>query len=164
MSRQESEGPCDGMGQRENSPLRPIASLEVDVDVDPPMRASNYSSLEVHLILADAKARFFWLGLFLIGLWAAAFVIDAFEHTLQRHVELAHFVPLIIGHGGNAGSQSVGQVIKALAAKEIDPHSHRTSVRVVLKETAVGTLCGAGQYLLKQVDSTHLPQNLGRLL
>ena len=28
----------------------------------------------------------------------------------------------------------------------------------------MGNLCGAGQSLLKQIDSTHLPQNLGRLL
>ena len=138
--RQDSEGADDEIG-REQSPLRPIATLEVEDDGDPPIRATDYSSLDLRSILSDARGRIFWLGLFLIGLWAAAFVIDAFEHTLQRHVELAHFVPLIIGHGGNAGSQSVGQVIKALAAKEIDPHSQW---RVVVKETAVGTLCGVG--------------------
>ena len=58
-------------------------------------------------IVAAFRARVGWLALFLVGLWSAAFVIDAFEHTLQRNVELAHFVPLIIGQGGNAGSQAV---------------------------------------------------------
>ena len=37
------------------------------------------------------RARVGWLGLFLIGLWSAAFIIDAFEKTLQargkRHAE-----------------------------------------------------------------------------
>ena len=56
-------------------------------------------------------------------------------------MELAHFVPLIIGQGGNAGSQAVSSVIRALAGKEIDVHS-RPSGWVVAKESAVGALCG----------------------
>mmetsp|Transcript_65757 Transcript_65757/g.158555 ORF Transcript_65757/g.158555 Transcript_65757/m.158555 type:complete len:309 (+) Transcript_65757:82-1008(+) len=87
------------------------------------------------------RARVGWLGLFLIGLWSAAFIIDAFEHTLQANVELAHFVPLIIGQGGNAGSQAVSSVIRALAGKEIDVHS-RPAGWVVAKESVVGALCG----------------------
>ena len=57
-------------------------------------------------VCAAVRSRLGWLALFLVGLWGAAFVIDWFEHMLQRNVELAHFVPLIIGHGGNAGSQA----------------------------------------------------------
>jgi len=90
------------------------------------------------------RARVGWLGLFLIGLWSAAFIIDAFEKTLQANVELAHFVPLIIGQGGNAGSQAVSSVIRAMASKEIDlPSEHsRPAGWVVAKESAVGALCG----------------------
>ena len=88
-----------------------------------------------------ARSRVGWLGLFLLGLWGAAFVIDAFEHTLQKNVELAHFVPLIIGQGGNAGSQAVSGVIRALAGLEIEP-TPATARRVVCKETAVGAICG----------------------
>ena len=58
-------------------------------------------------VCAAVRSRLGWLALFLVGLWGAAFVIDWFEHMLQRNVELAHFVPLIIGHGGNAGSLSL---------------------------------------------------------
>ena len=87
------------------------------------------------------RSRVGWLGLFLVGLWSAAFIIDAFEHTLQANVELAHFVPLIIGQGGNAGSQAVSSVIRGLAGKEIDVHSKPTGW-VVAKESAVGALCG----------------------
>lgn len=90
------------------------------------------------------RSRVGWLGLFLVGLWAAAFVIDAFEHTLQRNVELAHFVPLIIGQGGNAGSQAVSSVIRALAGREIEARaSPQTRAWVLGKEAAVGALCGA---------------------
>jgi cation transporter-like permease len=93
-------------------------------------------------IYGAVKARVGWLALFLIGLWSAAFVIDRFEHMLQRNVELAHFVPLIIGHGGNAGSQSVGSVIRAIAANEIDPSLRATVARVISRETLIGALCG----------------------
>ena len=88
-----------------------------------------------------ARSRVGWLGLFLLGLWGAAFVIDAFEHTLKQNVELAHFVPMIIGQGGNAGSQAVSGVIRALAGLEIEP-TPATARRVVCKETAVGAICG----------------------
>ena len=129
----------------ESSPLRPTALAgqpSVDSDADVPGGNADYSVLNVRSVLNDARSRVFWLGLFLVGLWSAAFVIDAFEHVLQRNVELAHFVPLIIGHGGNAGSQTVGQVIKALATRSIDTRSRRVATRVVAKEAAVGALCG----------------------
>uniref|UniRef100_A0A7S3STT1 SLC41A/MgtE integral membrane domain-containing protein n=1 Tax=Emiliania huxleyi TaxID=2903 RepID=A0A7S3STT1_EMIHU len=93
-------------------------------------------------VCAAVRSRLGWLALFLVGLWGAAFVIDWFEHMLQRNVELAHFVPLIIGHGGNAGSQAVGSVIRALAAKELDPSLRATFARVVSRETLVGGRCG----------------------
>jgi len=88
-------------------------------------------------VCAAVRSRLGWLALFLVGLWGAAFVIDWFEHMLQRNVELAHFVPLIIGHGGNAGSQAVGSVIRALAAKELEPSLRGTFARVVSRETLV---------------------------
>lgn len=89
-----------------------------------------------------AKSRLGWLGLFLIGLWGAAFVVNKFEYMLEQDVELAYFVPLIIGHGGNAGGQAVSAVIKALATGDIRVTALRPMGRVVLKETLVGLVCG----------------------
>lgn len=134
----------------EHSPLQSHATTRAADE-----GSSNYLTESV---LSAVKSRVGWLGLFLVGLWAAAFVIDAFEHMLQRNVELAHFVPLIIGHGGNAGSQAVGQVIRALAAREVDPRNTRRSVRVVLREALVGLLCGCTLGLVVFVvgTATHL--------
>jgi len=39
-------------------------------------------------------------------------VVEQFEDVLEKHVELSFFVPLIMGHGGNTGSQSVTTVIR----------------------------------------------------
>ena len=65
--------------------------------------------------------RMHWLVLFFFGLLAAAFVTEEFEEILKRHVQLAYFMPLLIGHGGNAGSQAVTTMIRALALKQVDP-------------------------------------------
>lgn len=42
----------------------------------------------------------------------AAGVVEAFEEVLREHVELSYFVPLLIGHGGNTGSQSNATIIR----------------------------------------------------
>jgi Mg/Co/Ni transporter MgtE len=67
-------------------------------------------------------------------------VVEQFEDVLERHVELSFFVPLIMGHGGNTGSQAVTTVIRALALKQI---SNRDAARVVLKEAGAGCMMGA---------------------
>lgn len=50
--------------------------------------------------------------MFCVGLLLAALVVEQFEDVLEHHVELSFFVPLIMGHGGNTGSQSVTTVIR----------------------------------------------------
>lgn len=108
-------------------------------DGDDGMSADDYLYLEESVVSA-VRARVGWLALFLVGLWGAAFVVNHFEHLLQHNVELAHFVPLIIGHGGNAGSQAVSSVIRALATKEI--LATKDTPQVVFKESTVGILVG----------------------
>ena len=49
---------------------------------------------------------------FFAGLMIAAVVVEAFESVLKEHVSLSYFVPLLIGHGGNTGSQSNATIIK----------------------------------------------------
>lgn len=91
-------------------------------------------------ILDIARSRTGWLVAFCIGLLLAALVVEQFEDVLEKHVELSFFVPLIMGHGGNTGSQSVTTVIRALALKQI---TNRDIPRVVLKEAGAGCLMGA---------------------
>eukprot|EP00879_Flechtneria_rotunda_P030666 GHRR01033332.1.p1 GENE.GHRR01033332.1~~GHRR01033332.1.p1 ORF type:complete len:102 (+),score=28.48 GHRR01033332.1:778-1083(+) len=63
-------------------------------------------------VLDIARSRTGWLLVFCIGLLLAAVVVEQFEDVLAGHVELSFFVPLIMGHGGNTGSQSVTTVIR----------------------------------------------------
>jgi cation transporter-like permease len=80
-----------------------------------------------------------WLGLFLTSLSGTALIMNVFEHTLEKHIELAYFVPLLAGHGGNTGGQTVGTVISALSTGTIHP---RDAPRVILKEALGGALSG----------------------
>jgi Mg/Co/Ni transporter MgtE len=50
------------------------------------------------------KSRIGWLSAFFLGLILAAVVVERFEELLTHEVELSYFVPLLIGHGGNTGS------------------------------------------------------------
>jgi hypothetical protein len=67
------------------------------------------------------RARWGWLLVFFAGLMLAAVVVEAFESILKQHVELSYFVPLLIGHGGNTGSQSNATIIRALALGHLRP-------------------------------------------
>ena len=58
------------------------------------------------------KGRLGWLICFFGGLVLAALVVAKFEDLLRKQVELSYFVPLLIGHGGNSGSQTVSTVIR----------------------------------------------------
>lgn len=40
-----------------------------------------------------------WLGLFLMSLSATAWIMNKFERTLESQLELAYFVPFLVGHG-----------------------------------------------------------------
>ncbi|KAI8477244.1 MAG: hypothetical protein J3K34DRAFT_398786 [Monoraphidium minutum] len=91
-------------------------------------------------ILDIARSRTGWLVAFCVGLLLAALVVEQFEDVLEQHVELSFFVPLIMGHGGNTGSQAVTTVIRALALKQI---TNRDIPRTVLKEAGAGAMMGA---------------------
>jgi len=66
-------------------------------------------------------------------------VLRHFEGELKTVVALSFFVPLLIGTGGNAGSQTVATVIRALALREIKT---RDALRVWFREAQTGILLG----------------------
>jgi Mg/Co/Ni transporter MgtE len=72
-------------------------------------------------IVDVARSRTGWLVVFCIGLLLAALVVEQFEDILEHHVELSFFVPLIMGHGGNTGSQAVTTVIRCASVQRAGP-------------------------------------------
>jgi len=85
------------------------------------------------------RKRIGWLvGLVLVSL-ASSGVIAAYEETLASAIALAFFIPLLIGSGGNTGSQAATLMVRALATGDVGRNEW---VRPVLKEIGVGLTLG----------------------
>jgi magnesium transporter len=98
------------------------------------------SYLDTSIFLVTRK-RIGWLAaLFLAGTFSML-VMRTFEDELQAVVALAVFIPLMIGTGGNAGSQTIATVIRALAIGDIDT---RDALRVWWHEVRIGLILGVG--------------------
>lgn len=65
------------------------------------------------------KKRAGWLSVLFVGEMLTASAMSHYEGEIQRAVQLALFIPLIISSGGNSGSQAATLVIRSLALREI---------------------------------------------
>ncbi len=81
-----------------------------------------------------------WLLLLMVSATFTGMIITAFEGALVASVALTAFIPMLMGTGGNSGSQSSVTIIRGLALEEIE---FRDIFRVQWKETRVALLCGA---------------------
>jgi len=86
-----------------------------------------------------AKKRFPWLLIMMISAILSGMIISAFEATLATCVALTVFMPMLMGTGGNAGSQSSTTIIRALTLGEVE---FRDIAKVVFKEVRVSLLVG----------------------
>jgi magnesium transporter len=97
---------------------------------------TSYSTASVWTLY---RKRIVWLSLLLVALFLSASVVAAFEETLTAIVALAFFMPVLIGCGGNTGTQSATLVIRAIAIGDL---SLRNWFGVVKRELLVGLLLG----------------------
>src|SRR5258708_8925991 len=70
-------------------------------------------------VLLVVRKRIGWLLLLFVAETFTGTVLRHFENELAAVVALSFFIPLLIGTGGNAGSQTVTTIIRSLALKEI---------------------------------------------
>jgi magnesium transporter len=85
------------------------------------------------------KNRIPWLMLLMVSATFTGLIITAFEGALAAQVALTAFIPMLMGTGGNSGSQSSVTVIRALSLDELD---FRDIGRVIWKELRTAILCG----------------------
>ena len=90
-------------------------------------------------VLGLARSRVVWLLALIVAATLTVNVLHVFEATLAQVVTLTLFIPLVIGTGGNAGSQSATTVTRALAVGELRGGD---VLLVVLREARVGVLLG----------------------
>jgi magnesium transporter len=89
----------------------------------------------------SVRRRIGWLLLLFVGGTITRYIIHVFNWVDDRFpaIEFDTFIPLLIGTGGNAGSQTVGTIIRGLALGEIQG---RDTLRVLGREVLTGLLLG----------------------
>ena len=85
------------------------------------------------------KNRIPWLMLLMVSATFTGLIITAFEGALAAQVALTAFIPMLMGTGGNSGSQSSVTVIRALSLEELDLSD---IWRVIWKELRTALMCG----------------------
>ena len=103
------------------------------------MAGAGEGLVESQSILKSTRIRLPWLLASWIGGVIAFFIIGHFESSLKKLVYLAAFIPIIIGMGGNVGTQSSTIVVRGLATGQVNL---KQIWRVVFKELTIGFLLG----------------------
>jgi magnesium transporter len=85
------------------------------------------------------KNRIPWLMLMMVSATFTGLIITAFEGALAAQVALTAFIPMLMGTGGNSGSQSSVTVIRSLSLGEL---KFRDIGIVLWKELRTSILCG----------------------
>lgn len=90
-------------------------------------------------VLLTVRRRLPWLVVNLATAVLAAGVVSLFQDTIQRIVILAAYMPIIAGMGGNAATQTLGVVVRAMALGEL---RHLNTAHAIAKQVAAGALNG----------------------
>ena len=87
----------------------------------------------------NARMRLPWLFASWVGGIFAAVIIGVFDNVLQSTIALAAFIPIIMGMGGNIGTQSSTMIVRGLATGRVDLEN---STKILFKEIRVGLILG----------------------
>ena len=90
-------------------------------------------------VLELFKNRIPWLLLLMVSATFTGMIINGFEDALAAQAALMAFIPMLMGTGGNSGSQSSVTVIRALSLDEL---RFADIGKVVWKEIRTAVLCG----------------------
>lgn len=85
------------------------------------------------------KSRIPWLLLLMISATFTGAIISSFEAKLAQCIALVAFIPMLMGTGGNSGSQTSVSVIRALSLGDIE---FKDILRVIWKELRVAVIVG----------------------
>lgn len=84
-------------------------------------------------------ARFPWLALLMVSATFTGIILNFYEDALSRVSALTLFIPMLMGTGGNSGSQTSATVIRALSVGDLE---FKDILRVIGKELLTALMCG----------------------
>ena len=96
--------------------------------------------IETQSVTRSTRIRLPWLLASCIGGIIAFYIINHFEGSLTKLAYLAAFIPIIMGMGGNIGTQTSTIVVRGLATGRL---SKEETWSVVFKELSIGFILGA---------------------
>ncbi len=104
-------------------------------------------------IRLTVRTRFTWLVVNLGTAMVASSVVGLFQGTIASFALLAVLMPIVSGMGGNAGTQTLAVVVRALATNQLTSSNTR---RMIGREFRIasangvmlGTLIGLGTYVI----------------
>jgi magnesium transporter len=104
-------------------------------------------------VLLTVRTRLIWLFVNLGTAILAASVVGLFQGEISRFALLAVLMPIVSGMGGNAGTQTLAVVVRALATNQL---TSSNTLRMILREfriaaangAALGLAIGLGTYFI----------------
>ena len=102
--------------------------------------ASSKLSIKSASILQLYQKRVYWLVFLVFGSLLSGLGIAHFEDIIAANIVLVFFLPLLVGSGGNAGSQSATLMVRALATGDV----HFKDWFYLLGRESLVTLCLGG--------------------
>ena len=85
-------------------------------------------------VIQQTRARLPWLIIGMLGGIGSSMLLGCFESTMGEHPEMALFIPLLAGMGGNVGVQSSAIAVHGLANNSLDSNH---IFKHILKESVV---------------------------
>jgi len=92
-----------------------------------------------YTILKSIQKRIPWLFASWIGGVIASYVVSYFQNSLHSLVSLAAFIPIVMGMGGNVGTQSSSLVVRGLATGHFNI---KQFWQIISRELSVGFIMG----------------------
>ncbi|KAG2392359.1 hypothetical protein C9374_012611 [Naegleria lovaniensis] len=100
-------------------------------------RESSEENYFEQSIFKTVYKRGIWLILLLILQSFSSFILASFEALLQKHIIISLFLTMLIGTGGNSGSQSTIEIVRRITTGEIKKSN---VLSVIWREFRVGIL------------------------
>lgn len=110
-------------------------------------------------VIRHAMNRLPWLVILMVAYIFTGGIIKNFESSLSKVIELVAFMPMLMGTGGNSGSQAATLIIRGLATDEVDTDD---AFKILWKEFRVGIIIGGLLSILNYlriyfIDGIHNP-------
>ena len=115
-------------------------------------------------IFKHAKSRIVWLLVLMLSSAITGAIITNYENAFAAVPVLVAFIPMIMGTGGNCGSQSSTLIIRGLATDELEL---KDVFKILWKEIRVAVIVGVilalvnGLRIFVQYDSLQLAVTIG---